>query len=418
MSVNPMPERSVKITAFSPESLLQRAMIIRREYEVMRRKTGRNFNIFDIAGIADKEIIICRVLCDLLSPDGSHAQGIVYLKLFMESVLHRDIVESELLQAHVYREYVIKENRRIDIVIQTPHDFIPIEVKINAADRETQCEAYYQEAKHHTEKPTLYYLTKHGNMPDEKSMGFLKNSNAIKPISFAVDILTWLKDCVCQSETIRLAPIREILLQWIDVIQRMTNQTEESQKMELMQILMQSPESIKSALAVQESLELAKETLLKRLFIEIDRKVGRKRLHNLWDYAALDDKKIETFYQYKTKYTHPGISYLFQSNVKDNVDIWVRLEVGDTIYTGYCCTQKDEAYDAKNFTDEEIQSILHVKSNRDSCWLYWEYCPNNILESTPGFKSMDDVWCSLFDPQKFDDFTSVCASQILRLLEL
>ena len=64
----------------------------------------------------------------------------------------------ELATARVYREYMIDENRRIDLVIETNRKFIPIEVKIFATDQPEQCFDYYQEAKQHMAEPVLFYF--------------------------------------------------------------------------------------------------------------------------------------------------------------------------------------------------------------------------------------------------------------------
>lgn len=50
-------------------------------------------------------------------------------------------------QAIVTAEYAIDDERRIDIVIEIGSYFLPIEVKIYAADQKSQCFDYYQYAK-------------------------------------------------------------------------------------------------------------------------------------------------------------------------------------------------------------------------------------------------------------------------------
>ena len=69
------------------EILLNNVRAIAEKYEFLRKETGGDFNIFEIANISAKEVAICRVLYDFLSPIGSHHQGDKYLKLFAENVL-------------------------------------------------------------------------------------------------------------------------------------------------------------------------------------------------------------------------------------------------------------------------------------------------------------------------------------------
>lgn len=102
------------------------------------------YNVFDVLGVNHKEVIMCRFLADLLSPDGMHGCGTLFLNTFFEEVL-REHVNNERLMSHttVLTEYVIDDARRIDIVIRNAHFFIPIEVKIYADEQEGQCYDYY-----------------------------------------------------------------------------------------------------------------------------------------------------------------------------------------------------------------------------------------------------------------------------------
>ena len=161
------------------EIMLTRAAAIAEKYELLRKTTGSYFNIFEIAGIATKEERICRVIYELLSPTGCHYQGSTYLKLFLEKVIGIEkLDESELQSAKVFREFVIPKARRIDLLIRTNRRIIPIEVKINARDREDQCVDYYEHVNRLTNDfcYPLYYLTRFGSAPEEKSSGDLSCS--------------------------------------------------------------------------------------------------------------------------------------------------------------------------------------------------------------------------------------------------
>ena len=53
--------------------------------------TGNQFNIFEIIGISTREVYMCKVLAELLSPKGCHRQGTKYLELFCERFLPENI---------------------------------------------------------------------------------------------------------------------------------------------------------------------------------------------------------------------------------------------------------------------------------------------------------------------------------------
>ena len=125
--------------------LLIHAKHIHDKYVAINQHTGEFFNIFQVLNVHYKEVPICRVLYELLSPEGSHGQGVAYLEIFMKDVLGIDknsLSEDEWRYIKVERERVIDSKRRIDLVIETPKKFIPIEVKIYAGEQEQQCLDY------------------------------------------------------------------------------------------------------------------------------------------------------------------------------------------------------------------------------------------------------------------------------------
>ena len=68
-----------------------------------------------------------------------------------------------LSRTDVTKEFVIDNERRIDIVIQNSRFFIPIEVKIYAGEQEGQCYDYFQ----YVRNARLVYLTRFGDAPSE-----------------------------------------------------------------------------------------------------------------------------------------------------------------------------------------------------------------------------------------------------------
>jgi len=55
----------------------------------------------------------------------------------------------------------------------------------------------------------------------------------VTAISFSDDILNWLEKCLEQKETIKIAPIREVILQYMSAIRSFTNQMEDEKEMEI-----------------------------------------------------------------------------------------------------------------------------------------------------------------------------------------
>lgn len=143
----------------------------------------RIFNVFDVLSVQYKEVIMCRMLKELLDPKGKHGKGNKFLKLFFQVIKESkcEIVPDEDLDkssnVQVSNEYVIDGNRRIDILVKVGTRYIPIEVKIEACDQQNQVRDYLNYCQTKLEqsgnkgKTVLLYLTLDGHEPSEKSTG-------------------------------------------------------------------------------------------------------------------------------------------------------------------------------------------------------------------------------------------------------
>ena len=398
------------------ELLLQQINLISTKYDLINQKTGGYFNIFEIAKITYDEVAICRVMYELLSPTGSHYQGNIYLKLFLEYVVKIEISQEELSTAEVYREYITVSGRRIDIAICVANRFIPIEVKIYASDQYNQCFDYYQEARN----SNVYYLTRFGESPSKESVGKLTSIDEgyleITNISFAEDILYWLEKCLEHKQTIRIAPIREVILQFEAVVRKFTNQMEDGKSMEIRDIMMATPENMRSSIEIERSLKYCKINMIEKLFRAIETQVDKNKLNNEYDYEYNGAKKVNNFYNHKNS-TCPGISYLYKSKVKNDTDIWVRIEIDYKIFVGYCIAVNGK-WKKVNLSEDEITKAINGRELCiDGWWGYWEYIPNDQESISPDFKTCNNAFVDLFDQKKFEVFTQQCAKRIKELLE-
>lgn len=167
------------------------------------------FNIFETAGIVEKEVYMGNVLAELINPKGAHGQKFLYLDLFFKHVL-TDNRQTE--RSVVHTEHLTGSKRWIDIVIEDGQRLIPIEVKINAGDQENQCADYVKDTK-----SPVYYLTIDGRMPSDYSTGSLTSDEIrtmIKPISWQKSVIDWLSACIEASDeehTIALMNLRQFL---------------------------------------------------------------------------------------------------------------------------------------------------------------------------------------------------------------
>lgn len=199
--------------------------IIYDKHAKLQKETGAQFNIFSILNMERLEVRThSAFLYELLSPNGSHCQGYVYLKLFIEKVLQIDDFDFENIA--VYRERDTREFGRIDLIIENSEKLVIIEMKIDAEDQKEQLKRYSDYGKTIGKKYKIYYLTLFGTDASQYSIGANEEIVDYINISFERDILSWIDACIRSGNTPFLPSIRESLKQYIKVVEKITNQAE------------------------------------------------------------------------------------------------------------------------------------------------------------------------------------------------
>ena len=188
---------------------------------------NNSFNIFKVLGITDKEVLICRLLGDLLDPRGLHGLKETPLRLFLNQLQLENVFSiDEIDKAYVVLEETIDNDRRIDIVIYIGNSVIPIEVKIWAGDQDKQLYDYYMyfnKSKYNNQNFKIYYLTPNGHEPSESSISgpeknqHLKSKQQYKCLSFKKDVSEWIDKISASSND----QVKIILEQFKEVINDM-----------------------------------------------------------------------------------------------------------------------------------------------------------------------------------------------------
>ncbi|GHV78683.1 hypothetical protein AGMMS49944_04740 [Spirochaetia bacterium] len=233
--------------------------IIKR-YEAQWQKTGEKYNLFKVARIAHKEVIMCRVLADLMNPQGTHGQGSRYLGLFRETIALPGVPALDIEHTKVTTEYVIGENRRIDIALEDGKIFVPIEVKIWAPDLPKQVHDYFEFAKtkNSGNHVPVFYLTVDGHEPSDASKDGIGKDDYVK-LSFKNHILDWLEACARENTPETTNPVRENLRQLIAAVKSLCGKSEDAEmEKEVVELITQSEESIRAAVAIKGALENSK----------------------------------------------------------------------------------------------------------------------------------------------------------------
>ena len=415
------------------ESVLDR--VIKQNTENVNLLKTKDYNIFSVLQIQSKEVLICRMIADLLNPRGQHGAGAEYLKIFLRDCLGMEKMDTKLAdQAIVTAEYAIDDERRIDIVIEIGSYFLPIEVKIYAADQKSQCFDYYQYAKRRDAQAKVYYLTLDGHRPGKDSTSSGSQSvpeEDIVCLSFRVHILNWLKACK-SCENTGMVPILE---QFIQNIEQISGYTSEKVRNMVIDELLKSGDSLRAGMQIADSINAAKAKLIYLVFEEFEKQLAGVAERNHWtrekksNWYEYKEQADEFFYKWNTTYL--GINYIVKdAPMPDGKQLWFRVEVEHRLFAGFCVfdpnAESEEGHgDQVDEYDRETEKAvghylnISVEDHKD-WWATWWYLPageQKPNDSVPNFKIMNDAAIALADKECRSEFVSLCVRNIEEMVE-
>ncbi|MCL2007193.1 MAG: PD-(D/E)XK nuclease family protein [Treponema sp.] len=280
--------------------LLEQCSSTIRKFEENYKQTGEKYNIFKITNITTDERKICKVIEDLLNPEGSHYQGGLFLEYFIEMVNEKSLSPFDVIfdKALVKNEYHT-DIGRIDIVISDGNIFIPIEVKINAGDQEKQVSRYteYSRLRNKNRKIPVIYLTKEGNSPSNAKIGEYIS------ISWKNDILSWLHECLKYTDDAKIKSVFEVLKQLIASIRSFCGISEdEKMEKEIQKLVTESDAKLKAAFEIKQALESIFDDYKKNSLVLFQTKILEQvkkefldafccyELDGKWDYMSIPIK--------------------------------------------------------------------------------------------------------------------------------
>ena len=247
-------------------------------------KRGEMFNIFEILNIeTDETRAHSAFLAALLNPKGKHGAGDRFLRAFIDTMDCLKDFEFDTQDAKVEIEYPIgnknedaTEGGRIDILItSTDGKAVIIENKIYAGDQEKQLVRYANYAKKKFSDYRLLYLNLYGYEASEysakdESEKKLQAGKDYFPIGYDKEIIDWLDACI--ADAARLPLVRASIIQYQNLIKKLTNQNKSLMK-EISDKILESPANVKSAIEIANSLAEVRETLQKRFWKQLKEKM-------------------------------------------------------------------------------------------------------------------------------------------------
>ena len=122
--------------------------LIAQEIEDRRRGQGEFFNVFNIIGMRVDEVRLhSAMLAELLSPNGYHGLGTLFLRAFLDVIgVESSFIDYSYCNLDCIERYIGAKTEtdggRIDIIIEDGNHAIIIENKIYAPDQENQLLRY------------------------------------------------------------------------------------------------------------------------------------------------------------------------------------------------------------------------------------------------------------------------------------
>ncbi|MFN0050211.1 MAG: PD-(D/E)XK nuclease family protein [Cytophagales bacterium] len=343
------------------QNILSLVNSISEKYDKIAQATGENFNIFKVLGVQNSEVRLhSRLLAELLSPNGNHGKGAVFLKLFCNQFKIEDFVTKNAM-VKIERFVGYKDDEKatggyIDILLTDSNGkYIIIENKIYAEDQDKQLLRYYNFGRPNISK--LIYLTLDGCEPSAGSKGNLNVDEHYFCHSYKFDIIEWLEQC--HKEAANHAMLRESIVQYIHLLKHLTNQSNNHIMVsEISKILSSTTENIKSAIEIKNSINQIVDQILPKV------------LQNLKQFAL----ENELIFSSGENFNDSGYGFYFKPKNWSHVKIGFEFEKSNKRDFFYGVVFENQK--AVPEIVESIKSHLPTEENTyENVWPYWDKFP-------------------------------------------
>lgn len=355
---------------------------------------GEDFNIFRIMHMESDEVYThSAIIAELLNPKGSHGCGDTFLKLFLEQLPTQFVLPFDTQNATTEKEVVIgeicdEEGGRMDVLVHSKGQAIIIENKIYAGDHRNQLLRYYNYAEKQYKKGNykLLYLTLDGKSPSESSTGKrLVENEDYYCISYAGEIRQWL--ALCLEKAVQKPLVREIINQYINLINRLTHQNMENNVKAELEELCSNPQNVEALIWISNNFSSVVQRIMETKFVPQLQEIadnngfmlelkneGKDWLNTSWMSFSFRKNDWEVF----------EIGFEFQSQQLRNCISGFRHQIGDPTQV---YARRRDVFDALRGMD-----LAHkvVTSKR---WPIYHWFPakyNNWISESMMHKMLDD----------------------------
>lgn len=349
-----------------------------------------HYNLFSVLRSKNDEVRLhSRFLSDLLNPKSSHGLEHFPLKRFLEDACQVDVTDGNF-------DFEVKaEFQNIDIFLAnlSTKQAIIIENKIDAVDQDQQLLRYFLTVKQLGFKSiTVVYLTLDGRSPPDESikgdLGALEQPTV--NISYSIDVLHWLSAIIEKSAT--QPALRESLIQYTEILQELTNMTNNQKLLEALKKLLIETQSID----VVDALQDAKNQLKSEAVVSLWERLGEKLV-----------KRFELKVDHSEETVKRAVDELlaFRSG-RSFIDINIPLTGTPQSYVTVICESGDNLFIGVRApeNDENIKSLpITLDYNSNGYWPIYKYI--TYKGEYWDFKNLSsDQITLLHDPEFIDNF--------------
>lgn len=349
-----------------------------KEYLDSSKQSGEHFNIFEVIDATTDEVKVhSAFLAELLSPQGRHGQGSVFLELFVKQFR---VQPFNAKHAYVTVEHYIgpKEGDamtkptggRIDLLIQdNMGNHIVIENKIYASDEE------YQLLRYSNKYPdNIFYLTLDGRLPLLPSSTrwgeqVLEAGRDYRCLSYQKDITEWLQHCI---EVVKgNYYLQASITQYLRLIEILTCRPISEERMKLKQVI---KENLEAACSLNEVVNEIKTDIQMDFWLHL-----QKALRAVYpNVTAVSPDKVRNYYTIRQSRDRIISIEIPVYACEDFEVVWVAA-VDWRFHTGFKVKKDTEIL--SHLTDfDELRRFVRGSSlgydcaHKDSAeWLGWRY---------------------------------------------
>lgn len=288
------------------EAVSKEINILKTARERYAKQLAPGFSVFNY--IYTDEMMLSRIIADLLNPKGKHAQGSIFLKLFFEQFglgqvwQDKELERAQKIQVEpeVLTDLIERKQRRIDILIkfENPEYFLCIENKPFAADQYKQLEDYAMQlhlsCNQNQQNWHLIYLSGYGNPPSTNSVEpkLLQQWIAEKKFSQVnyPDLVDWLKQCVAHCRNHKVV---NFLNEFQNYILREFAGIKDMSEQDVVVKIIEETDNLKAAIAIAQAKDVMQLRMLQSLNEQLKSAVRNSQKNWFIEGEGFSDKAQE-----------------------------------------------------------------------------------------------------------------------------